>query len=427
MKVCGSILSRPGKLLAVVPVLLVLLLSGAGCGGKKRMPPALPPSGQVPPQPPAAKPEKPQPQEPRAAEKRQPAVPTTDGPNIRVLLLERFQTVTIGRSTTAPVVTASFENGKIILKAGEGADGHVLGEGSGFRLAAAEGVELEVAGAAYRGSLEVFVNPLLVPVVVNELPLEQYLRSVVPLELNPRRFPQVEAIKAQAVAARTFAISNLNAYASRGFDVFADHRSQAYGGRRVEEAGSDRALEETRGILAVYKKEPILALYSSTCGGRTEGYEFLFRRGEYPYLKGGMQCPDEDSPFHAWDVSIPASRIESNLAAGRKLGTLRNVKITRTTGAGRAIEMVIQGREGERTLQGYEIRSVLGLRSNYILKLSVSRDARQNIKEIKVKGKGWGHGVGMCQFGAVGMAAKGLSYDRILKRYYQGVELAKSY
>jgi stage II sporulation protein D len=414
-----------------VHLLILLALAGllAGCGGKKRRPPPLPPSGQTQPQPPAREPERAPPRpEPGPADRRKPGVePTAGGPTIRVLLAERFQTVTIARSSMAPLVTASFENGRIVLRTGEGAGNRVLEEGSGFRLGAADGAFLEVDGAAYRGFLEVFVNPLLVPVLVNDLPIEDYLRAVVPIELNPRRFRQIEAIKAQAVAARTYAVSHLNTYARRGFDVFADHRSQAYGGRRVEEPGSDRAVEETRGILAVYKKEPILALYSSTCGGRTEGYRFLFRQGEFPYLKGGMECPDEDSPFHSWEVSIPASRVESSLGAGGKIGALRNVKITGTTPAGRALEMVIQGREGERRLQGYEIRSVLGLRSNYIVKLSVSRDSRRNIREIKLKGKGWGHGVGMCQYGAVGLAAKGYSYERILKRYYQGVDLVKSY
>jgi stage II sporulation protein D len=419
---------RPALRLLVPPLLLLILIAWvaafSGCGGKRRVPPPPPPAGQTRPQPPP----QPSAQTPKIASKpKTAAARLEDGPNVRVLLKEGTTTVRIGRSSIAPHLTASFEKGRIRLLTGEGAGSRLVDEGSGFRLAAADGEFLEVDGTAYRGFVEVFINPLLVPVVVNELPIEEYLRAVVPVELNPRRFRQMEAIKAQAVAARTFALFHLNAHARRGFDVFADHRSQVYGGRRVEEEGSDRALAETRGIVALYQKKPILALYSSTCGGRTEGYQFLFRQGSFPYLKGGTACPDEGSPFHAWEEKIPAAKVESNLAARGRVGSVRDVKIVKKTAAGRASEIVIQGREGQRTLLGYEIRSVLGLRSNYIVKLSYSRDSRRNIKEITVKGKGWGHGVGMCQFGAVGLASRGFSYERILKRYYQGIELSKIY
>ncbi|HEX7955485.1 MAG TPA: SpoIID/LytB domain-containing protein, partial [Pyrinomonadaceae bacterium] len=158
----------------------------------------------------------------------------------------------------------------------------------------------------YRGRLEVFANAKGALTVVNVLSLEDYVRGVVPNELSPGGWPELEALKAQAVAARTYAVSNLGRFASEGFDLTPDTRSQVYGGLSTEHPLSDRAVLETRGRIATYKGAPINALYTSTCGGRTEDGENIFGGNPVPYLRG-RECA-LDSGSHYAPVTLRTSR-----------------------------------------------------------------------------------------------------------------------
>jgi stage II sporulation protein D len=149
-------------------------------------------------------------------------------------------------------------------------------------------------GKAYRGKIEVFVNARGTLSVVNVVPLEDYLLGVVPSELG---LPQLEAQKAQAVAARTYAVANLNGFGDRGFDLLPTVWSQVYQGVSIETPMGTRAVNETRGIIATYDGKPINALYTSTCGGRTEDSENIFDKAE-PYLRG-VECSLEAHRYFA--------------------------------------------------------------------------------------------------------------------------------
>lgn len=140
-------------------------------------------------------------------------------------------------------------------------------------------------GKAYRGKIEVFVNSRGTLTVVNVVPLEDYLLGVVPSELG---LPQLEAQKAQAVAARTYAIANIGGYGTKGFDMVPTVYSQVYKGVSIETQMGTMAVQQTRGIVATYHGKPITAYYTSTCGGRTEDGGNIFEQGE-PYLKG-VEC-----------------------------------------------------------------------------------------------------------------------------------------
>jgi stage II sporulation protein D len=143
----------------------------------------------------------------------------------------------------------------------------------------------------FRGKLEVFANPRGALTVVNVIGLEDYVRGVVPNELSPGGFPALEALKAQAIAARTYAYKNRNQFASEGFDLLPTTRSQVYRGLTSEHPLASRAVDETRGVIATYNGEPINALYTSTCGGRTEDSENIFNEA-MPYLRG-RECAAE--------------------------------------------------------------------------------------------------------------------------------------
>lgn len=145
----------------------------------------------------------------------------------------------------------------------------------------------------YRGRLEVFANTRGALTVVNVIGLEDYVRGVVPNELS---FPAIEALKAQAIAARTYALKNRGQFASEGYDLLPTTRSQVYRGLTSETPLTTRAVDETRGVLATYKGEPINALYTSTCGGRTEDAKNIFI-DDVPYLRGRECVAEIKAPF----------------------------------------------------------------------------------------------------------------------------------
>src|SRR5215203_5204198 len=169
-------------------------------------------------------------------------------------------------------VTVTLDDGAIVVMP---AGAHVRVEPSTALL--------EIDTRAYRGALEIFGNARRTLTIVNELPLETYLRGVVPNELNPAAFGQLEALKAQAVAARTYIQRNLGQYSKEGYDICATDACQVYFGALTEDPLATQAVNETRGIVATYDGKPINALYSSTCGGRTEDAEHIFTE-KIPYL-----------------------------------------------------------------------------------------------------------------------------------------------
>src|SRR5262252_1007441 len=145
------------------------------------------------------------------------------------------------------------------------------------------GTSIEFESKTYRGKMEVSGNARNTFTVINELPIEEYLLGVVPNELNPVTFPEVEALKAQAVAARTYIMRNLGQYKREGYDICATDACQVYMGQGTEQPLSTQAVTETRGMIATYADQPINAMYSSTCGGRTENAENIFDQ-KFPYL-----------------------------------------------------------------------------------------------------------------------------------------------
>ena len=170
-------------------------------------------------------------------------------------------------------------------------------------------VPVKLNGKAYRGKLEVFVNSRGSLTVVNVVPLEDYLLGVVPAELS---LPQLEAQKAQAVAARTYAVANVGGYGMKGFDMVPTVWSQVYRGVSIETPMGTRAVRDTRGIVATYQGKPIMAYFTSTCGGRTENSENIFDHGE-PYLRG-VECSLEGrrhfEPFFIRTVRQPAKVLD---------------------------------------------------------------------------------------------------------------------
>jgi stage II sporulation protein D len=175
----------------------------------------------------------------------------------------------------------------------------------------------------YRGRIEVFTNLNGALTVVNVVALEDYVRGVVPNESSPGGFgagPAIESLKAQAVAARTYAVSNRGQFAAAGFDVLPSTRSQVYGGAATEHPLSSRAVEETRGVVATYRGQPINALYTSTCGGHTEDGENIFGGEVVPYLRGRACAVEAAAGARA------ATNALSTLQTSREIPSLREAE-----------------------------------------------------------------------------------------------------
>jgi stage II sporulation protein D len=177
----------------------------------------------------------------------------------------------------------------------------------------------------YRGRIEVFTNTRGALTVVNVLGLEDYVKGVVPNELSAGGFPLLEAHKAQAIAARTYALRNRGQFMSQGYDLLPTTRSQVYRGLVSENPLSSRAVDETRGMIATYNGEPINALYTSTCGGRTEDAENIFNDA-VPYLKA-RECAAEGRaalvPFTIKTTREPAElKEEQNVPVARDVAIL---------------------------------------------------------------------------------------------------------
>jgi stage II sporulation protein D len=180
---------------------------------------------------------------------------------------------------------------------------------------------LDADARPYRGVLEVRPGPDGALTVVNVVNVEEYLRGVVPNELSPVAFPQIEALKAQAVAARTWVLAHLGEYSARGYDVCATQACQVYRGQATEQPLTDQAIAETRGVVATWRGRPIHAYYTSTCGGHTEDGDVIFE-DRAPYLKGVMCAPESSTRHRLRTRAEPRRGLPGSPAIPRSLAVL---------------------------------------------------------------------------------------------------------
>jgi SpoIID/LytB domain protein len=288
-------------------------------------------------------------------------------------------------------------------------------------------------------------------VVVNSLPLERYL-----LGLNevPPTWPE-EALRAQAVAARTYALHTLaqppgGTAAVYGFDICASVECQVFSGADVLSmpSGSSwaEAVRDTEGVAILYDGEPILARYHSTSGGQTFDNEQIFEtEPAYPYLQGVVSTTEEGSPLYRWRVRFRAADLEAMAENGGLLPGAGKLTSARTVSSRAGLhypDVLLTTTRGARRMTAEELRVALRTIAPAMfpaLYPSPAATASGRLPEtfpsnrfemitrgrtVRVVGRGWGHGVGMSQWGAEGLARRGASYPEILGHYYTGVSLA---
>jgi len=253
--------------------------------------------------------------------------------------------------------------------------------------------------------------------LINELDVEEYLKGVVPIEISPNWNP--EALKVQAIIARTYVLHQRQANLGKEYDVLATTADQVYGGRTKEQPAANQAVAETSGIVLTYGGELILSAYHSTSAGPTEDASEVWGMN-LPYLKG-VSCPfDQNSPYYQWTKSIRMEALQDAFSkAGYAIGTIAAVTPFRWTEAGRIGQIRLLHSQGELILKAEDLRRVLGYTELPSTRFRIEKIAQ----EILIQGNGYGHGVGLCQWGAKEMAEMGYSYDKILKYYYPGVRV----
>jgi len=340
---------------------------------------------------------------------------------IRIAILQNAESATVvssaGLIVQAPNDTVDA-TGQIIMEAGPSGltvDGQLL-RSNRLEVRGRDG-ELTINGLTVGGRVIVKrQNGKLL--AINEVPLEDYVKGVVPSEMSAAWHP--EALKVQAIATRTYALYKMRQNARKDFDVLASIKDQVYLYRGRASAGAAaRAVDDTRDLVLAYRDEPILAVFSSTAAGQTEDAWNVWAV-DMPYLKG-VECPfDLNSPWYQWRTDIALPMLEQRLRdEGFPVGIIASLAPATYTKAGRVIQVRILHSGGELYVKGDDLRRVLG----YTVLPSTQFDFDIVGIQVQFAGRGNGHGVGLCQWGAKELAERGYSAETILRYYYPGADI----
>lgn len=402
--------------------------------------------------------------------------------DVRIGVVQAADSVAVGSTGVFTVtergtnrVLASGSNAAAVVTRAAGGAGYRVRLGNAVAESAnpvrvTSGSGVTINGQQYRGSAEVGVNSAGTLAGINEVPVEQYLYGVVPRELGPNVFPEIEAQKVQAIAARTYTVAYLGRRAADGYDLRATVDDQVYGGRSAEHPVSTAAVDATRGIVMRHGGKLIIARYSSTSGGHTADNEESFAENPVPYMRGVPDMPptagaiyvasleafksapyitdfrkppapfDPDRPrYHRWMVEWSPAELTSMIStfAKRNVGLVRAIEVIQRGPSGRIVTAEFVTDSGSFRASNLAIRSALryvnhtgafvNLPSTLFFVEPVEQDGAAVPGSFRVYGGGFGHGTGMAQVGAVLMARAGRGYEQILRHYYTGIELSRAY
>lgn len=377
-------------------------------------------------------------------------------PQLRVGLLVEASTVSIGGSSGLNVVEP---DGALVARLPPGSrasvapdpqgiavsSGPLRAVGEQFAVLADEGGVVRINGRDYRGEVALLRDRGGVT-VVNRVGIEAYLNGVVNAEMGTRAPDERQAVEAQAIVSRTYALRNLGRWREQGFDLRGSVADQAYSGVNGETALGRAAVAATRGQVLTWHGELVDAFFFSTCGGRTARGTEIFRAADRPYLRsiddvapnGIAYC--SASPRFRWEERWSGAQLRTTLqttlpevmqVSASAVDRIRNIEVRRTSASGRVAELAISLEREEVRVDAPRIRQVLRPRPNELLRsnsfeLSVHHEGGR-VSEVVARGQGAGHGVGFCQWGAVGRARAGQTTAQILNAYYPGTAITKRY
>lgn len=336
---------------------------------------------------------------------------------LKVALKEDVKQITVGSSTAAVVRDST---GKPLGEIqGMSAFRAVASDGNQVKLGQWEASQLWIdpkdngqvwiGDSWYRGDTRL-INDDSDLTVVNQVNLEDYLYSVVGSEMVAS-WP-LEALKAQAVAARSYALYKHNRSRNPYYDLESTTASQVYKGIRSETPRTREAVNGTKGEILTHQGNVILAAFHSSSGGHTENVEDIWNR-RLPYLRGVIDY-DQTAPVYQWQKRFSGQKIGQQLG---NLGTVKKVIPQQTTPQGRIVKLKIVGDRATKTISGKQFRKALDLKSTLF-------EIHQNRQGFIIAGRGFGHGIGLSQWGAYYLAKQGANYRQILGHYYAQVQLA---
>lgn len=351
---------------------------------------------------------------------------------IRVLVLSDVQDVVIKSPGRIECLNQTGAQGKTIADIPAGKPARFYAEGQYLRagvigdskmtgvLLASRNGPINVNGKNYRGRIKISVNGRKHIDVINILDIESYLKGVVPREMNGNW--DQEALKAQAVVARTYALYQIEKNARDAYDICSTTNSQVYGGMDAELENSNLAVDRTRGVILLRGDRPALVYYHANSAGKTEDALNVWNT-DIPYLKGKDDAFSVKMTDLDWSCSLSLDAIRNVLGKKNlKLGRISDIEIIDKTSSGRVKNMLIRHGGGkELNLSGNQFRTMVDptvIKSAFFVVKKIGN-------AVRFEGRGAGHGVGMSQWGALVMAREGFSYSDILKFYYPGLEIRK--
>ncbi|MFZ4665128.1 MAG: SpoIID/LytB domain-containing protein [Prochlorotrichaceae cyanobacterium] len=348
---------------------------------------------------------------------------------LRVALEEGIGQLQVGTSTPAVVKDGS---GKPIAQMGSMQGVRAVAQrnaislgrrtSSQFWIEPSENGLVWIGDAWYRGSVQLISSPQGL-IVVNHVDLEDYLYSVVGSEMPPS-WP-LEALKAQAVAARSYALYKRSKVANTVYDLGNTTTWQVYKGVQGETTSTQAAVQQTSTQVLTYQGSIIEAVFHSSSGGHTENVEDVWTQA-LPYLRGVADY-DQQSPVFAWTETVSAAQMRNSIPG---IGNIVSLTPIATTPYGRVRQLKVVGDAGQTTLSGEQFRTALDLRSSLFAVVPQGQAAGSAGKSTLpntfiIQGRGFGHGLGLSQWGAYGLAQQGYNYQQILGHYYRNASLAR--
>ncbi|MCR3956576.1 MAG: SpoIID/LytB domain-containing protein [Gudongella sp.] len=343
---------------------------------------------------------------------------------------------------------------------------------------------MSVDGKKYRGYIT-FIGSRNGLYVINHVNIEDYLYGVVPKEIPS--LSSEEALKAQAVAARSYAYSTMNKHINEGFNVCDTTHCQVYGGYDAEQPTTNKAVDQTLGLVAEYDGNIASTVFHSSSGGHTESSENVWG-GRVPYLVAVEDPFSLNTVNSKWEIVMDSDSLNQKLMSGGiDIGELRSIDIMETTESGRVVELILNGSRGSAEVSGERFRSLIGTTTIKSTLFSVGTNTdSQDMNDstiyaaterriqmlegdrgkisiisgderigsysdesiavigdrgvftyktpetvdisrgsVVISGRGFGHGIGMSQYGAIEMAKQGFDFEEILEHYYTGIEITK--
>jgi stage II sporulation protein D len=344
------------------------------------------------------------------------AIPSQAARVLRVAIAQKVTSIKVGTSTPGIVrdrtgkilgkispldsSLGQLRGGQVVLKQWRGSQLLIEPEAGGY---------VWIGNGWYRGKVRLVATKSGL-FAINNLDLEQYLYSVIGAEMHPD-WP-LEALKAQAVAARTYTLYKLKTSSSPLFDMGNTVIWQVYKGLNTESINTQTAVEATTSQIMTYKGKPILAVFHAAGGGHTENVENVWLNS-LPYLRG-VPDYDQDTPAYQWIKRFSPSQVSSKLG----ISNVKRFISLRRSPYGRVLRMKVVGTSSSKYFTGVQLRERLGLRSAKFRVIPTESG-------FTIEGNGFGHGLGLSQWGAYKLALQGSTYDKILRHYYQGVKIGQ--